>query len=97
MAGKLKALKPSMKENKRYLKLSGNYDKKNVEEAILRFIGVLGYAKAAPMWVNKNVIAVNREWLNEVRGAFLVYSASEKNAKINVVRVSGTLNGLGGK
>jgi len=86
---KLKSLKPSFREKKRYLLLKGNFTKKDVEEAILRYVGVLGYAKASPMWISENILAVNREALNQVRASFVV---SGKN--IQVARVSGTLKKL---
>ncbi|MFA5992113.1 MAG: Rpp14/Pop5 family protein [Candidatus Pacearchaeota archaeon] len=87
----LKPLKPSMKENKRYLLLKGNFTKKDVEEAILKFIGVLGYAKAAPVWITNNILAVNREYVNQVRGSFILVNSGKS---IEVVRVSGTLKKL---
>ena len=88
-----KSLKPSMKENKRYLFLKGEFTKKEVEDSIRHFIGLLGWAKAAPVFVSNNILAVNREYVNEVRGAFLVFS-SKNGKKIEVVKVSGTLKGL---
>ncbi|MEK6890979.1 MAG: hypothetical protein AABX03_02480 [Nanoarchaeota archaeon] len=95
MAGKLKSLKPSMKENKRYLLLNGNFSRKDVEDSILNFIGILGYAKAAPVFVSNNILAVNREYVNEVRGSFALYHKDSR--RIEVVKVSGTLKGLRGK
>jgi RNase P/RNase MRP subunit POP5 len=86
----LKILKPSMREKKRYLMLSGNFTKKEVESAIKEYIGVLGYAKASPMWISSNVLAVNRKELNNVRASFVL----TKN--ISVLKVSGTLKGLKG-
>ena len=91
MASKLKSLKPSMKDNKRYLLLKGSFTKKDVEEVILRFIGVLGYAKAAPVWINSNILAVNRESLNNIRASF-----AASNKSLEVVKVSGTLKKLRG-
>lgn len=88
----LKPLKPSMKENKRYLLLSGNFHKEDVEKLILNYIGVLGYAKSAPVFVSDKILAVNREFVNEVRASFIF---SEK--KIEVIKVSGTLKGLRNK
>ena len=38
----MKALKPSAKENKRYLLVRGNNLKENIPKAIKDFIGVLG-------------------------------------------------------
>jgi len=89
----MKALRPSMKENKRYLLIKGTNIKQNVEKAILEFIGILGYAKASPKWIkingDKGILAINREAINEVRGSFAIYSE-----KIEVLKVSGTLKGL---
>lgn len=81
-----KKLKPSLRENKRYLLVEAS--RKEVEDAILKFIGVLGYAKASPVFV-KNALAVNRESLNSIKAALCL-------AGIKVKRVSGTLKGLRG-
>jgi RNase P/RNase MRP subunit POP5 len=87
-------LKPSAKTGKRYLLVSGS--KKDVEEAILSYVGVLGWAKANPYFVKKvsggHVLAVNRGEIDKVRGAFAVAAD-----KIQVMKVSGTLKGLGKK
>ena len=85
----LKPLKPSMKENKRYLLLKGSFSKEDAENAILRYIGVLGYAKAAPVWISGNILAVNRKEVDKVRASFAI---SDKN--IEVIKVSGTIKGL---
>ena len=83
-----KKLKPSFRENKRYLVV--NAGKEKVEKAILDFIGILGYSKAGIIWVKENILAVNRESLNNVK-------ASLAFAGIKVSRVSGTIAGLGRK
>lgn len=80
-----KRLKPTLRENKRYLKVDGS--KEEVEKAILDFIGILGYSKAGVVWVKNGVLAVNREKLNEIK-------ASLGFANIKISRVSGTLKGL---
>ena len=87
----MKSLKPSHREKKRYLLIKGkDADKKNIEEAILEFVSVLGYAEASPQVIksNKNsiILAINRESLNKIRASFMV---SEKDLK--VVKVSGVL------
>lgn len=84
----MKNLKPSMRENKRYLLLKGQFSKKDVEDAILRYIGILGYSKANPVWVDSRILAVNRRELDKVRASFAI----SKN--ISVERASGTLKGL---
>ena len=82
-------LKASQRDNRRYLLISESNEK--VERAILEYIGILGFAKAAYMPVKtekgKLIAAVRREELDKVRGALAL-------AGINVLRVSGTLKGL---
>jgi len=81
-----KKLIPSHRENKRYVKFSG--EKKDLEDAILKFIGVLGYGKAGISFVNNNILACNREELDKVQASLLL-------AGIKILRVSGTIKGLG--
>lgn len=95
----LKPLKPSLRENKRYLFVTGKNLKGNIERAILDFIGVLGMSKTGLHWVKtgftKNhkedfaIISVNREAVNEVRASFTIWPE-----KITVEKISGTLKGL---
>jgi RNase P/RNase MRP subunit POP5 len=93
----MKPVKPSHRENKRYLQIKGkNANKKEIEECILEFIGVLGFAEACPRIIKENenqiILAINRSSLNKVRAAFLI---GGKDLKI--VRVSGTIKKLGEK
>ena len=89
----MKSLKPSMKENKRYLLVNGKDTRKNVEKAILDFIGILGMSKCGLSFVktekDSSIICINRESINHVRASFAVFPE-----KIEVLRVSGTLKGL---
>ena len=80
-----KSLKPSMRENKRYVLFESSKEK--VEDAILKFIGVLGYAKAGVAFVDSNILAVNREELDKVRASLVL-------AGIKIKRVSGTVKGV---
>ncbi|MBM3247554.1 hypothetical protein FJZ17_03395 [Candidatus Pacearchaeota archaeon] len=94
----MKALKPAHREHKRYLLISGA-SSREIDEAIIRFLGVLGYAKASPMFVKDNsgkhkqaskiILSVNRAELENIK-ASLVFSG--KN--IRVERVSGAINKL---
>lgn len=88
-------LKPSMKRKNRYLLLDAE-SKECVEKVILEYVGILGWAKAAPFFVKekgrKIILAVERTSLMDVRAAFEL-----SNQKIKVLRVSGTLKGLGVK
>jgi len=89
----MKALKPSMRENKRYLLIKGKNLKENVEKAILEFIGVLGMSKTGFGFVKAGkdyvIISINREAINEVRASLCVWPE-----KMTVEKVSGTLKGL---
>jgi len=87
-----KRLKPSMRENKRYLLLETNASRNEIEKAILDCIGYLGYAKAGVHFINDKVIAVNREYVNNVRAALCIYPKL-----IKVKSVSGTLKKLKSK
>lgn len=89
----MKALKPSMKENKRYLFVQGKNLKQNIEKAILEFSGILGMSKTSLKFIKSNpnsaIISINREAVNLVRASFAVYKE-----KITTKKVSGTLKGL---
>ena len=88
----MKSLKPSMRENKRYLLVKGF--KKNIEKAILDFSGILGMSKVGLSFIksekNSAIICVNRESVDLIRASFSV-----SPEKISVEKVSGTLRGLG--
>lgn len=91
----MKALKPSMKEDKRYLVVKGKNLKENIPKAIKDFTGVLGMSKTSLEFIklkdNENaIISINREMLNNVRASFAVW-----HEKIEVLKASGTLKGLG--
>ena len=91
----MKPLKPSMRENKRYLLVRGDNLKKNVSKAILEAIGILGLSEAGLSWIkantdkNRAIIGVNREALNKVRASFAIFPE-----KISVEKVSGSLKKL---
>lgn len=89
----MKSLKPSARENKRYLLVKGKNLKSNIEKAILNFIGVLGMSKVGLGWIksssNSAIISINREMVDPVRASFCAWSE-----KISVEKVSGTLKGL---
>lgn len=89
----MKPLKPSHREKKRYLLIRGkDADKKIIEETILEFIGVLGYAEASPQFIKNSkgiILAVNRNAVDKIRASFVM---SQKD--LEIVRVSGTLKKL---
>ena len=91
----MKSLKPSHREKKRYLLIKGeDADKDKIDNVILEFIGVLGYAEASPLVINQEknqvVLAVNTKSLNKIRASFIM-----GNKDLKIVRVSGTIKGLG--
>jgi RNase P/RNase MRP subunit POP5 len=89
-------LKSSARAKKNYILLetSGRTD---VERAVLDYLGVLGWAKASPIFVEggkkegRLILAVNREEIEKIRAAF---ELSPK--KIKIIKVSGTIKGLDG-
>ena len=90
----MKALKPSMKENKRYLLVKGKNLRQNIEKAILEFIKVLGMSRTSLSWIKSNkdsaIICINREMVDSVKASLTVYKE-----KMTIEKVSGTLKGLG--
>jgi len=87
----MKPLKPSMRENKRYMLVKGKPE--DIEKAILDFIGVLGMSKSGLQWIKKSkdssIISVNRKAVNDVRASFAAWQN-----EISTKRISGTLKGL---
>ncbi len=83
-------LKASARDNRRYL-LVNEKSNEVIEKAILDYIGILGFAKAGYVFVDKDgnnlVCSVKRESLNDVRAALGMMG-------IRVENVSGTLRGL---
>ena len=84
-------LENSHRDNRRYLLVKEN-DNEKVEKAILDYLGILGFAKSAYIKVkqenNNLVIGIRREELEKVKASFAL-------AGIFVLKVSGTLKGLG--
>ena len=90
----MKPLKPSHRDKKRYLLVEGkDADKKNIEETILEFIGVLGFAEASFQIVKtlncRIIISVNRASLEKIRASFLL-----SNKDLHILKVSGTIKKL---
>lgn len=90
----MKNLKPSHREKKRYLVISGkDADKKKIDETILEFIGVLGYAESCPIFIknssNKVILSINRKYVDKIRTSFLM-----SKYDLKIVKVSGEINKL---
>ncbi len=87
-------VKSSDRIKRRYLLLEGkDSGRDRVEKVVLDYIGILGWARAKPVFVNgkgKTILAIERKSLNEVRAGFELCKED-----IKIVRVSGTLKGLG--
>jgi len=83
-------LKPSVRDKRRYFICSSG-DNKEIEAAILEYLGILGFSKSAYMYVKKKN--------GKVIGSCLVKSLEDVRAslifaKIKIEKVSGTLKGL---
>lgn len=90
----MKPLKPSHREKKRYLLIKGkDISEKSIDDCILEFVGVLGYAEASPQIIKTSkkgiTLSINRGSLEKVRTSFLL-----SNKDINIERVSGSVGKL---
>jgi len=90
----MKPLKPTMREKKRYLLVVGNGNlKENIFNSLKDFFGTQGMAKTALNFIHSEkgeaIISINREMLNQVRAAICIFPE-----KMEIKKVSGTLNGL---
>lgn len=83
-------LRPSSRDKRRYLTIAEKSNTK-IEQAILEYIGVLGFAKSAYLKVkstpNKTIGSCLTEELNNVHAALTL-------AGIKVEKVSNTIKGL---
>ena len=85
---KMKIAPPTMREKKRYLLTKSNEAK--IEKAILKFVGVLGYAKANPQFIKKPgylILSISHTELEVIR-------SSLELSNIKVLGVSGTMDAL---
>jgi len=80
--------KPSHKIQRKYILFSIK-DKERINKILSDYLGILGLAKASPMFVDDNILAVSSKEVDNVRAA--VEMSSEN---IKILRVSGTLKGL---
>ena len=84
-------LSSSARIKKRYILLKAE-SQDVVKNAILDYIGILGWAKAMPVFLKSEeavLMSVERGELNNVLAAFAACSG-----KIKVLKVSGTIKGL---
>lgn len=85
-------LDASARMKRRHLLVAGS--KEDIESAILSYIGVLGFAQAAPLFQKHStthwIVSVERKQLTHVKAALAL-----SNKNLNVLKVSGTLQGLG--
>ena len=85
-------LKPSARDKRRYFIINGGSDKK-IKDAILKYIGVLGLARASYMPVKvselkgKTIGSCLRKELESIRAALTL-------ADIRIEKVSNTIKGL---
>jgi RNase P/RNase MRP subunit POP5 len=87
--------KPSAKIKRVYLLLEAK-SRTDLEKSIVDYIGILGWAKASPMFLEggkkegRIILSLDRGEINNVRAAF-----EASPMKIKILRVSGTIKGLG--
>ena len=85
-------INPTAKIKRHYILIEGK--KEDIEKAILEGVGVIGWANAGPLFVGekdgKVILSVNRKEVDSVRACFELF-----NGKAKIIRVSGTIRGLG--
>lgn len=86
---KLKLI-PSARDNRRYF-LVNSTDREKIERVILDYVGILGFAKSAFIFVENDEKKIICSCL---RGELENVRASLAFAKIKIQKVSGTISGL---
>ena len=97
-------LLPALKQKKRYVLFEIVSDttfsladlKKEVDQALLLFLGQLGLSKAVPMFIkannNKFIIKVNHNWVDELKSALiLMKKIKNKSVIVKSIITSGTI------
>lgn len=98
-------LLPSLKQKKRYIvfeiigeKFNVEEVKTAVEEALLLFLGQLGMAKTAPMFLkekfkeNKFIVKINHKFVDECKSALiLIKKIKNKEVMVRSIITSGIL------
>ena len=97
-------LLPSLKQKKRYVvfEMAGKDHftaeeiKLEVDAALLLFLGQLGLAKAAPLFIkaknNRFIIKINHKWVEELKaGLLLIKKIKNKPIIVRSVITSGTI------
>lgn len=86
--------KPSAKVKRVYLLLEAK-SRTDVEKSILDYIGILGWAKASPVFLEggkkegRIILSLDRGEINNARAAF-----EASPMRIKIIRASGTIKGL---
>lgn len=82
----------SARLKRRYLLVKGTHI--DIERALLEYVGILGWSRAAPVIESIDqhtvILAINRQELVHVRAALMLYARP-----LEIIRVSGTIKGLG--
>ena len=90
----MKSLKPSMREKKRYLLIRGKNLRDNVGKAVLDFSGSQGMSKACLNFIESKkdsaIVSIDKKAVDFVRASLVIYPE-----KMEVLKVSGTIKGLG--
>jgi len=101
----IKALLPSLREKKRYLaykivsttKINKNQAENSIKNAILSFLGQLGYSKAGPIFLdysnNKGIIRINNKEVDNVKASLtLMEKINKERIMIKSLLTSGLIN-----
>ena len=85
-----RSILPSLKDKKRYMKISSiheNLDISVLREELKEFLGILGYSKAGINYPKKDVIRCNSSSLTDIKAALCL-----SNQQIIINNVSGNIS-----
>ncbi len=95
----MEKLIPTLRENKRYIKIKtfpdGKIYQSILNKALFSFLGELEYAKASIQFITENIIKVERHYVDKVKTSLMLIS--EFNGQPVIVsseRTSGSLKKL---
>lgn len=104
---KLRVLRPTLREKKRYLVYSVDYFgnkaldyrefKNKANNDLLKFLGEYGYNNAGVLFVKgsgkKGIIRVDRKYVDHVKvGLMCINKIGKQNAMVSCIGVSGNIN-----
>jgi|SRR3989344_1319655 len=94
----MEKLIPTLRENKRYIKIKtfpDGIDRSVLNKALFSFLGELEYARAGIQFITENIIKVERHYVDKVKTALmLVKEFNSQPVIVSSEKTSGSLKKL---